>query len=45
MMMQRTSQAVVHIQNNFVFKVFQYIDGFGGAEREKVQAERALSSL
>ena len=45
MMMQRTSQVVAHIQNSFGFTVFPYIDDFGGAEREKEQAERALSSL
>ena len=45
MMMQRTSQAVSYIQKNLFFLVYPYIDDFGGAEKDKIKAEAALSSL
>ena len=44
-MMQRTSQAVSYIQKKLGFLVYPYIDDFGGAEKDKIKAEAALSSL
>ena len=43
--MQRTSEAITYIHGTLGYRSRPYLDDFGGAERTKEEAERALNTL